>query len=113
MPIKGAAMTEETPEIAPETSGAATGTDVPPDHLSVNPRSPHFEAEKLQRGIGIRFKDRVRTDVEEYSISEGWVRVQAGKSLDRKGQPLTIKLTGTVEAWYEDLGENPPVARKA
>lgn len=101
-------MTEETPDTAPQT----TGSDVPPDHLSVNPRSPHFDAEKLQRGIGIRFKDRVRTDVEEYSISEGWVRVQAGKTLDRKGQPLTIKLTGPVEAWYEDLGENPPVAKK-
>ena len=102
-------MTEETPDTAP----ASTGMDVPPDHLSVNPRSPHFDADKLQRGIGIRFKERVRTDVEEYSISEGWVRVQAGKSLDRKGQPLTIKLTGPVEAWYEDLGENPPVAGKA
>jgi Protein of unknown function (DUF3297) len=101
--------TSDTAPAAPNTSGAA---DVPPDHLSVNPRSPHFDAEKLQRGIGIRFKDRVRTDVEEYSIAEGWVRVQAGKSLDRKGQPLTIKLTGPVEAWYEDLGENPPVARK-
>ena len=54
----------------------------------------------------------MRTDIEEYSVSEGWVRVQAGKSLDRKGQPLTIKLTGPVEAWYEDLGENPPVVRK-
>lgn len=107
-PDKARAMTEETPDTAPQT----TGSDVPPDHLSVNPRSPHFDAEKLQRGIGIRFKDRVRTDVEEYSISEGWVRVQAGKTLDRKGQPLTIKLTGPVEAWYEDLGENPPVAKK-
>ena len=46
------------------------------------------------------------------SISEGWVRVQAGKTVDRKGQPLTIKLTGPVEAWYEDLGDNPPVAKK-
>ncbi|MDC8754371.1 DUF3297 family protein [Erythrobacter sp. sf7] len=101
-------MSEETPENPAVTSGA----DVPPDHLSVNPRSPHFDAEKLQRGIGIRFKDRVRTDVEEYSISEGWVRVQAGKTMDRKGQPLTIKLTGPVEAWYEDLGDNPPVAKK-
>ncbi|MCB2086875.1 MAG: DUF3297 family protein, partial [Sphingomonadaceae bacterium] len=50
-------------------------SDTPPDHLSVNPRSKFFDAEKLQRGIGIRFKDRVRTDIEEYSISEGWVRV--------------------------------------
>ncbi|WP_061927902.1 DUF3297 family protein [Altererythrobacter epoxidivorans] len=86
--------------------------DTPPDHLSVNPRSEFFDADKLQRGVGIRFKDRVRTDIEEYCISEGWVRVQAGRSMDRKGQPLTIKLTGPVEAWYEDLGENPPVAKK-
>jgi hypothetical protein len=109
MADKGAAMTDETPENAP---AATTGSDVPPDHLSVNPRSPFFDAEKLQRGVGIRFKDRVRTDIEEYCISEGWVRVQAGKAMDRKGQPLTLKLTGPVEAWYEDLGENPPVAKK-
>ena len=89
-----------------------TQSDIPPDRLAVNPRSPHFDAERLQRGVGIRFKDRVRTDIDEYCISEGWVRVQAGKSMDRHGQPLTIKLTGPVEAWYEDLGENPPVARK-
>ncbi|HEX5644820.1 MAG TPA: DUF3297 family protein [Erythrobacter sp.] len=86
--------------------------DVPPDRLSVNPRSAHFDGDKLQRGVGIRFKDRVRTDIEEYCISEGWVRVQAGKSMDRHGNPLTIKLTGPVEAWYEDLGENPPVAKQ-
>lgn len=90
----------------------SNASDAPPDHLSVNPRSEHFDAEVLQRGVGIKFKDRVRTDIEEYSISEGWVRVQAGKTVDRKGQPLTIKLTGPVEAWYEDLGDNPPVARK-
>jgi len=80
--------------------------------MSVNPRSEYFDGEQLQRGVGIRFKDRVRTDIEEYCISEGWVRVQAGKTVDRKGNPLTIKLTGPVEAWFEDLGDNPPVARK-
>ncbi|WP_379920530.1 DUF3297 family protein [Erythrobacter sp. R86502] len=106
-------MTEETPESAPTTAATSGNADVPPDHLSVNPRSPFFDAEKLQRGVGIRFKDRVRTDIEEYSIAEGWVRVQAGKAMDRKGQPLTLKLNGPVEAWYEDLGENPPVAKKA
>lgn len=90
-----------------------TTSDLPPDHLSVNPASPHFNAELLQRGIGIRFKGRDRTDVEEYSISEGWVRVQAGKTLDRKGRPLLLKLSGEVEAWFEDLGEDPPIARKA
>ncbi|MEL6737304.1 MAG: DUF3297 family protein [Pseudomonadota bacterium] len=86
--------------------------DTPPDHLAVSPASPHFNAEALQRGVGIRFKGAERRDIEEYSISEGWVKVQAGKTVDRKGRPLLIKLTGEVEAWFEDLGENPPVAKK-
>jgi hypothetical protein len=76
--------------------------DTPPDRLSTNPRSPHFDMEVLRRGIGIRFKDRVRTDVEEYCLSGGWIRVAAGKSRDRFGQPMTIKLSGPVEAWFED-----------
>lgn len=80
-------------------------TDTPPDRLSINPRSPHFNGEALQRGVGIRFKDRVRTDVEEYSISEGWIRVAAGKSKDRFGQSMTIKLSGPVEAWFEDTAD--------
>ena len=71
--------------------------DTPPDRLSLNPRSPHFDADILQRGVGIRFKGRERTDVEEYSVSEGWIRVQVGKTVDRKGQPLTIPLSGEVE----------------
>lgn len=87
------------------------GPDVPPDRLAINPRSEHFNADLLQRGVGIRFKGVVRTNVEEYCISEGWVRVQAGKTMDRRGQPLTIKLNGPVEAWFEDLGDNPPVAK--
>ena len=87
-------------------------SDTPPDRLSVNPQSPHFGGDLLNRGIGIRFKDRVRSDVEEYCISEGWIRVQAGKTMDRNGQPLTLKLSGPVEAWFEDLGDNPPVAKK-
>ncbi len=85
-------------------------TDTPPDRMSTNPRSPHFDMEVLQRGIGIRFKGAERTDVEEYSISEGWIRVAAGKSKDRFGQPMTIKLSGPVEAWFEDVageGETP------
>lgn len=76
--------------------------DTPPDHLSINPRSPHFEQAALERGIGIRFKGSERTDVEEYSISEGWIRVALSKKVDRHGQPLTIKLTGPVEAWFLD-----------
>ncbi|AKM10887.1 DUF3297 family protein [Croceicoccus naphthovorans] len=104
-------MTEDnsTPEQAAATAPAAT--DVPPDHLAINPRSPYFDADVLRRGVGIRFKGAVRTNIEEYSISEGWVRVQAGKTMDRKGNPLTLKLNGPVEAWFEDLGENPPVAK--
>ena len=101
-------MTDDTAPAA----GSSSGADMPPDHLSIDPSSAHFDADKLQRGVGIRFKDRVRTDIEEYCISEGWVRVQAGKTVDRRGRPLTIKLTGPVEAWYEDLGEDAPVNRK-
>ena len=86
--------------------------NTPPDHLAVSPASPHFDAEVLQRGVGIRFKGNVRTDIEEYSISEGWVKVQAGKTVDRKGRPLLLKLKGEVEAWFEDLGDNPPIAQK-
>ena len=88
-----------------------TKADTPPDRLSVNPKSEHFQVEVLQRGVGIRFKGKQRTDIEEYSISEGWVRVQAGKTMDRNGNPLTLKLNGPVEAWYEDLGEDAPVAK--
>ncbi|MCP3730072.1 DUF3297 family protein [Sphingomonas sp. MG17] len=76
-------------------------SDTPPDRLSVNPKSPHFDQALLQRGIGIRFKGVQRRDVEEYSISEGWIRVQVGKTMDRKGNPLTLKLSGPVEAWFE------------
>jgi hypothetical protein len=86
--------------------------DVPPDRLAIQPRSPYFDADKLGRGIGIRFKGVVRHNVEEYCVSEGWVRVQAGRTLDRKGNPLTIKLSGEVEAWYEDLGEDAPVLKR-
>ena len=86
-----------------DTHAAPPQGDTPPDRLSVNADSPHFDVEVLKRGIGIRFKDRVRTDVEEYCISEGWIRVAAGKSRDRFGNPLTIKLSGSVEAWFEDV----------
>jgi len=88
-----------------------TKSQTPPDHLSVNPDSEYFQMEALERGVGIRFKGKQRTDIEEYSISEGWVRVQAGKTVDRRGKPLTIKLTGPVEAWFEDMGDEPPVAK--
>ena len=68
-------------------------SDTPPDRLSTNPRSPHFDADTLRRGVGIRFKGRERNDVEEYSVSEGWIRVAAGKSLDRHGSPVQLLWT--------------------
>ena len=71
-----------------------------PDHLSVDPRSPHHIAAVFEHAIGIRLNDKERFDVEEYCISEGWVKVAAGKTLDRKGQPLLIKLKGRVDAFY-------------
>jgi hypothetical protein len=77
-------------------------SDTPPDRLSVNPKSPHFDMELLQRGIGIRFKGKERRDVEEYCVSESWIRVAAGKSRDRFGNPMTIKLSGELEVWFED-----------
>lgn len=71
-----------------------------PDRLSTDPRSPHHVEAVFEHAIGIRFNDKERHDVEEYCISEGWIRVPAGKTRDRKGQPLLIKLKGKVEAYY-------------
>lgn len=88
-------------------------TDTPPDRLSINPRSPHFDQPVLERGIGIRFKGVERNDVEEYSISEGWIRVALGKKVDRKGQPLIIKLTGPVEAYFQTPAEGEETAADA
>lgn len=98
---------------AQEAPASAPGADVPPDRLAIDPRSEYFDSDILERGVGIRFKGTQRTNVEEYCISQGWVRVQAGKTMDRKGRPLTIKLSGPVEAWFEDLGDDAPLASKA
>ncbi|GAA3695051.1 DUF3297 family protein [Sphingomonas cynarae] len=76
-------------------------TDTPPDRLSINADSPYFDQPLLERGIGIRFKGAERKDVEEYCISESWIRVALGKKVDRKGRALTVKLNGEVEAWFE------------
>ncbi len=81
------------------TESSPTAT-TPPDHLSTDPRSPHYVASAFEQDIGIRFNGKERKDVEEYSISEGWIRVAAGKAVDRKGKPLLIKLKGQVEAYY-------------
>ncbi|MDD2925308.1 DUF3297 family protein [Rhodoferax sp.] len=72
-----------------------------PDHLSIDPRSPHHVAAVFEHNVGIRFNGKPRMDVAEYCISEGWIKVPAGKTLDRKGQPLMIKLKGQVEAFYD------------
>ncbi len=74
-------------------------TELLPDRLSIDPDSPHYDEALLSRGIGIRFNGAEKTNVEEYCISEGWVRVSAGKAVDRKGKPLTLKLRGMVEAY--------------
>ena len=75
-------------------------TDVPPDRLSVDPSSSFYDEATLARGIGVRFRGVERRDVEEYCVSEQWIRAAAGKALDRRGQPLVIKMTGAVEPYF-------------
>jgi Protein of unknown function (DUF3297) len=77
-------------------------TDTLPDRLSVNPKSPYYDEGVLARGIGVRFRGVEKTNVEEYCVSEGWVRLAVGKTLDRKGEQLTIKYTGPVEPYFQD-----------
>ncbi len=77
-----------------------TMSDTPPDHLAISPQSPFHDAEALARGVGIRFNGVERDNVEEYSVSEGWIRVQVGKARDRRGNPMTMKIKGAVEAYY-------------
>jgi hypothetical protein len=79
-------------------------TTTPPNHLSINPKSPHYDESALDRGIGIRFNGAEKTNVEEYNIAEGWIRVSVGKTLDRHGNPMTIKLKGLVEPYFKDAG---------
>jgi len=86
----------------PETETAAAG-DPLPDRLSLDPRSPHFNEDILERGVGIRFNGQEKTNVEEYCVSEGWIKVAAGRSRDRYGNPMTIKLKGKVEPYFEDV----------
>lgn len=76
-----------------------------PDRLSLDPRSPFHDAALLERGVGIRFNGTERTNVEEYCISEGWIRVVAGRSLDRRGNPMTMKLKGNVEPFLLEAGD--------
>jgi Protein of unknown function (DUF3297) len=84
-------------------------TDTPPDRLSTNPKNPHFNADLLARGVGVRFKGVEKTNVDEYCVSEGWVRLTVGKTMDRHGNAMTIKLQGTVEPYYQDLPKTDEV----
>lgn len=77
-----------------------TPTETPPDRLSNDPRSPYHDEAMLERGVGIRFNGQERHNVEEYCVSEGWIRVQAGRALDRRGQPMTMKVRGTVDPYF-------------
>ncbi|MGZ3411524.1 MAG: DUF3297 family protein [Xanthobacteraceae bacterium] len=77
-------------------------TDTPPDRLSTNPASPYYNADVLARDVGIRFKGIERHNVEEYCVSEGWVRMSVGTAKDRYGNPLTIKATGPVEPYFRE-----------
>ncbi len=88
-----AAMNETTQPEAPQRPAL-------PDHLSADARSPFHVAAVFEHEVGIRFNAKERLDVQEYCISEGWIKVPAGKTLDRKGHPLLIKLKGSVEAFY-------------
>ena len=91
-------MTE--PASPPATASDAQSRPVLPDHLSIDPRSRFYAPAALEHAIGIRLNGKERFDVEEYCISEGWVKVPAGKTVDRRGQPLLIKVKGVVDAFY-------------
>lgn len=80
-------------------------SDTPPDRLSIDQGSKFFNEELLGRGIGIRFNGAEKTNVEEYSVTEGWVKVSVGKTMDRHGKPLTMKLKGKVEPYFKDAAE--------
>jgi hypothetical protein len=77
-------------------------SEVLPDRLSVDPKSPHYNEEILKRNVGIRFNGTEKTNVEEYCVSEGWIRVVAGRGVDRRGNPLLIKMSGTVEPFFKE-----------
>lgn len=94
-------MTETQPENTAAVPAGTVEKPAIPDRLSVDERSPHFNAAVFQHEIGIRLNGKERSDVEEYSISEGWVMVRAAKTRDRKGNPLMMKIKGKVEAFYK------------
>ena len=77
-------------------------TETPPDRLATNPKSPYYDAAILERGVGVRFKGVEKTNVDEYCVSEGWVRLTVGSTRDRAGNLITIKLQGAVEPYFRD-----------
>jgi Protein of unknown function (DUF3297) len=77
-------------------------SDTPPDRLSTNPSSPYYDADILARSVGVRFKGEDKTNVDEYCVSEGWVRLSVGTSRDRRGNPLTVRLSGPVEPYFRE-----------
>ncbi|WP_342163240.1 DUF3297 family protein [Methylobacterium sp. SD21] len=80
-------------------------SETPPDRLAANPNSPFYDEALLERGIGVRFNGAEKNNVEEYCVSEGWVRLSAGKTLDRAGNPMTVKLKGKVEPYFREAAE--------
>jgi hypothetical protein len=90
-------MSDDVPPESPLSN------DIPPDRLSNDPASKYYDEAVLCRGIGIRFKGVEKTNVEEYCVSEGWIRVAVGKTLDRRGKPLTLKASGPVEPYFRDI----------
>lgn len=80
-------------------------SETPPDRLAANPNSPFYDEALLERGVGVRFNGAEKTNVEEYCVSEGWVRLSAGKALDRSGNPMTVKLKGKVEPYFREPDE--------
>lgn len=83
-------------------------SDTLPDRLSADPKSPYFDEALLERGVGVRFKGVERTNVEEYCVSEKWVRLSVGSTMARNGRPVTLKLQGEVEVYLRDTAEDPP-----
>lgn len=81
-------------------------SDTPPDRLAIDPDSPFHDAAVLERGVGVRFNGNEKTNVEEYCVSEGWVRLAVGKTLDRRGKQLTIKYNGKVEPYFQDIPQS-------
>jgi hypothetical protein len=96
--------------LRPRISCVTPMNDMPPDRLSADSSSPFYNAEMLERGVGIRFKGAEKNNVEEYCVSEGWIRVAAGTAKDRNGNPMTIKLKGEVEAYFR---RGPSVEKSA